>query len=149
MLFLALRGIADDDFQKETVDLRLRQRIGSFLLYGVLCGHDEEWLFQLEGSFAYGNLAFLHRLEKSALNLGGSAVDFVGEDEVGKQRATLDLEALGLYRIYHCADKVGRKQVGRELYSAVFGVDELREGLDRQCLCQTGHTLKEHMSVAQ
>ena len=42
-----------------------------------------------------------------------------------KAAVKADLEALGLYRIYHCADKVGRKQVGRELDAAKLQTDGL------------------------
>jgi hypothetical protein len=39
-----------------------------------------------------GDLAFLHGFEQSGLRLGRRAVDFVGQNHVGKQRAGHELE---------------------------------------------------------
>ena len=58
-LFLLLR-VVDDDLEHETVYLRLGQRVGAFLLDGVLRGHDEEGGGELVGRFADGHLSLLH-----------------------------------------------------------------------------------------
>ena len=86
---LRLARIADLDHQHEAVDLRLGQRIGALLLDGVLRGHDHERVGQRIALFADGDLPLLHRFEQGALHLGGGAVDFVGQHEVGEDRAEL------------------------------------------------------------
>ena len=84
--FLLLR-IVDDNFQHEAVELRFGQRVGAFLLDGVLRGHHQERLFQLVRGFADGDLAFLHGFEQGALHLGRGAVYFIRQDEVGENRS--------------------------------------------------------------
>ena len=66
------------------------KRIGAFLFDGVLRGQDEERLFEGVTVVADGDLLFLHRFEQGALHLGGGAVDLVGQNEVGEDRAFLD-----------------------------------------------------------
>ena len=85
----SLRRVADADLEHEAVELGFGQRIGAFLLDRVLRGQDEEGLGQLVGRVADGDLPFLHGFEQGALHLGRGAVDFVGEDEVGEDRAQL------------------------------------------------------------
>ena len=80
-------GIADFQLEHEAVHLRLGQRVGAFLLDRVLRGQHQERFVQLEGLVADGDLVFLHRFQQRALHLGRRAVDFVGQDEVGEDRA--------------------------------------------------------------
>ena len=84
---LGARRIADLQFEHEAVNLRFGQRIGAFLLDGILRGEHQERFLEFEGLVADGDLFFLHGFEQRALHLGGRAVDFVGEDEVGEDRA--------------------------------------------------------------
>jgi len=46
-----------------SVDLRLRQRVGAFLLDRVLCGEDQERRFEPVGGVTDGDGALLHCLE--------------------------------------------------------------------------------------
>ena len=56
-------------------------------------GEDEKRGWQRKSLLADGDLFFLHRFEQRALDLGGRAVDFIGEDEIRKHRAVLHAEA--------------------------------------------------------
>jgi hypothetical protein len=71
---------------------------------------------------AHGDRALLHRLEQRGLGLGRGAVDLVGQDEVGEDRARLELELrrplLASVLDDVGADDVGGHQVGRELDAA-------------------------------
>ena len=80
-------GIIDHHLEHEAVHLRFGQRIGAFLLDRILRGQHEERRRQRDRFAAERDLAFLHRFEQRALHLGRRAVDFVGEDEVGEDRA--------------------------------------------------------------
>jgi hypothetical protein len=84
--FLVRRRIIDQQLEEEAVGLRLGQRVGAFLLNRVLRRHDEEGAGQRVRLAADGDLPLLHRLEQGALDLGGRAVDFVGQDQVGEDR---------------------------------------------------------------
>jgi hypothetical protein len=58
-LFKSAGSITDEDFEEETVELRLRQRIRAFLVNRVLRGHDEERFAEL-ASCRRRDLFFLH-----------------------------------------------------------------------------------------
>ena len=70
-----------------------------------------------------GNRALLHRFEKRGLGLGGGAIDFIGQYQVGENRARLEFQSLAAAVVGlddHAADDIGRHQVRRELNSGVF-----------------------------
>ena len=56
---------------------------------------------------------------------------------------------LFLYTVDHGACHIGREEVRSKLYTAVFCIDDLCEGLDGKSFGKTGHTLKKYMSVGQ
>ena len=84
---LVLARVVDQDVEHEPVELGLGQRIGAFLLDRVLRGQDEERVGQPVPLAADGDLPLLHRLEQRGLGLGRGAVDLVGQDDVGEDRA--------------------------------------------------------------
>ena len=81
------RRILDEHLEHEAVLLGFGQRIGAFLLDRVLRGQHEERVGQLVADAADGDLPFLHGFEQGGLRLRRRAVDFVGENHVGEQRA--------------------------------------------------------------
>jgi len=89
---------------------------------------------------AQGDLALFHGLEQGALHLGGGAVDFVRQDEVGEQGTELGHEVAGVPPKDHGADQVGRQQVRSELDARELGVDGRGEGFHGEGFRQAGHT---------
>ena len=63
-----------------------------FLLDGVLRGQHEERLAEPMPLAAGGDLVLLHRLQQRGLRLRRRAVDLVGQDHVGEDRALEKLE---------------------------------------------------------
>ena len=78
LALLGFRWIADVQFQHEAIELRFGQLVGALLLERVLRGEDKKWVGEGISGFANRDLAFLHRLEERALDLGRGAIDFVG-----------------------------------------------------------------------
>ena len=71
---------------------------------------------------------FLHGFEQRRLGFGRGAVDFVGEHEVGEDRAGLELRIFAARRSFSmtmCADDVGGHQVGSELDARKLQVRQL------------------------
>ena len=114
--------VAHRDPGREPVQLRLRQWIGTRLLNWVLCrkykkGPVEQICFTRVGYFK-----LLHSLKQRRLCLRRRSVDFVGEDDVGKQRTLIELEKafpgnMILFKNFGAND-IGRHQVGGELNAA-------------------------------
>ncbi len=89
--FLGAAGVIDLDVEQEAVELRFGQRIGPFLLQRVLRGQHEERRGQRVHLAAGGDLPLLHRFEHGGLRLGRRAVDLVGQEHVGEERAGQEL----------------------------------------------------------
>ena len=86
------RGVADRRPDEEPVELRLGQRVRALVLDRVLRRqHDERRREHARLAFAR-HLPLLHRLEQRGLRLRWGAVDLVGEEEVGEDRARHELE---------------------------------------------------------
>ncbi len=81
------RRILDDDVEHEAIELRLGQRIGALLLDRVLRRENEQRPLEIEAHAVDRDLILLHRLEQRGLRLRRRAVDLVGEDDVGEDRA--------------------------------------------------------------
>ena len=79
--------IVDHDVQHEAIELRFRQRIGAFLLDRILRRQHEQRPIELMAHAADRDLILLHRLEQRRLRLRRRAIDLVGQDDVGEDRA--------------------------------------------------------------
>lgn len=143
------RGVIDEQLEKKTVRLRFRQGVGSFLLDGILRRHDEERLGQRMGFPANRHLALLHRFEESALDLGGCAIDFIGQNEVGEDGTEMRAKLAILRLKYHCADHVAGEQIGRELDTFELHAEGHAERAHEEGLGQAGHTFEQNVPVGQ
>src|SRR3989442_13146758 len=90
-LFLEGRVI-DEDLQHEAVELGFGERVGSVGLDRVLGGEDDERLRKRMGGLANRALPYLYRLQQCRLDLGGSAVDLVRQQQGAGHRAQLGRE---------------------------------------------------------
>ena len=145
--FLAV-GIAHQQLEEEAVQLGLGQRIGPFLLDGVLRGHDEERQGELVALAGDGDGGLLHRFQHGRLGLGRGPVDFVGQTDLREDRPPLELEeplAVGRLHDHVGAEDVGGHQVGRELDAVEVEVERLGQGADQQGLAQARHAFQQAM----
>src|SRR6266550_4620812 len=92
---LALLWVADVQLEHETIKLRLRQLVGAFLFDWILSGQNQERIGERISLFADGDLPFLHRFQQRALNFGGRAIDFVGQNQIRKDWSKLGGEFAG------------------------------------------------------
>ena len=95
------------------------------------------------------HLLLLHHLEQRRLDLGGRAVDLVGEQEVAEHGAELGVEAAGVGPVDARADEVGGDEIRRELDPAVGAAEHGRQRLHGQRLRQPGHALEQHVSAGE
>ena len=146
---LAAGRVTDHHLEHEPVELGLGERVGSLLLERVLGGEDKEGIGKLEGLVTDRDLTLLHRLEQRALDLGGGAVDLVGQDEVREDGALPCGEDPLAGIVDQGADEISREKVGRELDAGEIRMDAGGEGADGQGLGQAGHALEEDVAVAE
>ena len=95
------------------------------------------------------DLALLHDLEQRGLDLGGRAVDLVGQQEVGEDRAELGAELAVVGLPDAGADEVGGHEVGRELDAVEGAAEHVGERPHGQRLGEPGHALEQHVTAGQ
>ena len=147
--FLVERGIAHGNLHQESVGLCFRQLIGALLFHGILRGDNGIDIPHAVGRAVDGHLPFLHHLKQGSLCLGGSAVDFVDQNDVGEHGALMEVERLCLHIEHRGTKHVARHEVGCELDAAEARVDEAGDEAGQQRLCHAGHTLYQHMAVGK
>ena len=85
-ILFVVAGVTNKYLEHETVLLSFRQSVGTFLLDRVLCCQNEKRLRQCPPLAACGYLLLLHRLQHGRLRLGRRPVDFVRQNNIGKDR---------------------------------------------------------------
>jgi hypothetical protein len=149
LALLVTARVPDLHHQHEPINLRLRQLVGPLLVDRVLGRHHDERLLERVRRVADRDLALLHRLEQRALHLRRGAVDLVRQDDVGEDRPLLGRELAALRVVDERADEIRRQQVRRELDALEVRLQRGREGIDRQRLRESGHTLEQHVAAGQ
>lgn len=135
--------------QHEAVQLRLGQGVSAFVLNRVLCGHHQKQPGQRVSGQADADLVLAHGLQQRGLHLGRGAVDFVGQHQVVKQRAALELEAAFFGAVDVGAGQVGGQHVGGELHTLEFTFQALRQRLDGARFGQAGWPFHQQVAVGQ
>lgn len=146
---LARRRIAHHELEHESVDLRLGQRIGSFLLDRILRCQYEERFRQRIGFAADGDLSLLHGFEQRRLHLRRRAIDLVGKNDVGEDRPLLHHEIAATWAVDHRAHQVGGQQVGRKLNALKGGVQSAGQTRNRGGLGQSRNAFDQNVSVGE
>ena len=153
LLFFGEVRIADVDFEHEPVLLSFRQSVRPFLLDGVLRGKHEKRIGQNVPRLSDGDLPFLHGFQQRGLSLRRRAVDFVGQDDVVKQRAVdeakLALAGAFVFLQNFGAGDVGGHQVGSELDAGERHRQAASERADHQRLGEARHTFEQTVSTAK
>jgi hypothetical protein len=123
--------------------------LGTFCLDGILGSQHQERIRHLEGFAPDGHLPLLHHFEQRALYLGGGAVDFVCQQQIGKDRAERGVEFARLLIVDAGANQIGGDQVGRKLDALELTANGVGQGLDRHRLGQPRHAFDQDVSPRQ
>ena len=127
-------GAFDGDFEGEAIELGFGERSRCLpFREGFGCCQDEEGFGEFVGGFGDGDGLLGHGFQKRGLGFRGGAVDFVGEDEIAKDGAGLELEDAVAFVIIDDdggADDVGGHEVRGELDAGELEVEDLGEGAD-------------------
>ena len=118
-------------------------------LHRVLGGDHEEWLGQVIARPVHTDLMLGHRLEQRRLRSRRSAVDLVGQQDVGENRSAVEFEGLVALVVDRHAGDVGGQQVGSELYALELRIDAACQRFRQRGLAGAGVILQEHVATAQ
>src|SRR5690606_32454197 len=94
--FGALIRITQLNAHEKAVQLRLRQGECTGLRFGILSGNNKKRLRQWSRHAFKGDLALFHGLQQGTLRLGRTAVDFVRQQNLSKNRARVEVEAVAV-----------------------------------------------------
>ena len=142
-------GVIDANLDEKTIELGFGKRVGAFELEWVLCSEDGEEVVEDVGFAVDGDLALFHAFEQRGLGARGHAVDFVGEEELGEDRATVEGELTGLEGKNAGAEDVGGHHVGRALDAAKVERKEAGQGFDGHGFGHAGDAFDESVTAAK
>lgn len=139
--FFIQSRVIDLDVEHEAVLLGFGEGVGPFLFDRVLGRDDEEGVGEVVSRLAVGDLTFLHRLEKSRLGFRRGSVDFVCQQDVGKDRALNEAKfsSAGFVFVEDVgAGDVGGHQVGSELNPFEGDIQDLSDRADDEGFREAG-----------
>ena len=142
-------GVSHRHADQEAVELGLGKRKGALVFDRVLGGEDDEWLGQRMRHAVDGDLALLHRLQQRGLGLRRGAVDLVGEDELGHDRAGPVFEATRLLVEDIDPGHVAGEEVRRELDALEGAADRARDRFGEHRLADPGDVLDQDVTAAE
>jgi len=108
--------------------LCLWQWVCSLLLDGILGCHHKKGGGQFVRFVGDGDGFFLHRFQHGGLSFGRGTVDFISQNQVGKQWPLLEAErTTAVFILVHNirAGNIGGHHVGRELDAAKLQIQHL------------------------
>ena len=103
------------------------------------------------GFAEHGDAALLHRFEQGGLGFRRGAVDFVGQHDVGEERARLENELAAAvdFLEHRVARDVAGQQVGRELDALGAELQELREAFDQFGFAQARQAFEQDVAAGE
>ena len=119
------------------------------MLDGILRRQHHERLRQFVGVVVHGDLRFVHGFEQRRLRLRRRAVDFVRQDDVGENRAGLEIESLFDLIEYAGADHVRGQQVRSKLDALERAMEGIRDGLRQGGLAHAGNIFNQQVAFGQ
>src|SRR5262249_11929514 len=140
------------ELEEKAVELRFGQRVSALEFNRVLRREHEERIGQLAGRAEQRHGALLHGFEQGRLSLRRGAVDLVGEQQVGEDRARVELHRAAAVMIFLKdvrAQDVARHQVWRELHAAELQVEQSAEGLDQRRLPDSRQSFEQNVPTTQ
>ena len=150
--FLRGIGILDQNLEEKAVKLGFRQGISAFMLQRILRGVHDKGLRKRPRLSGHGDLLFLHGFQQGRLGLGGSAVNFVRQQQVREYRTRHILErpaaVCGSLQNL-AAQNIRRHQVRRKLDALEIQPQNPAQRADEQGLRQTGNAHDQAMPAAQ
>ena len=109
------RRIANAQAYQEPVELGFRQWECPVVFCWILRGDHHERLFERMRLIVHRDLGFAHRFQEAALCFRRRAVDFVGQDDVGKDWSRHEFKCLLLPVEDGDANDIGWQQIAGEL----------------------------------
>lgn len=142
------RRVTEAKAKEKAVELRLRERVRPLELYGILRGEDEEWTRERVRPSFYRNPPLLHRLEESRLRPRRSAVQLVGEEDMGEDRTSTKLRLPSRREVYVPREVCG-KEVGSEGHARKRKAQDPGKSAKERRLPHPGYVLHKDVTFGE
>ena len=143
------RQIIQNRIKEEPIQLRFGQWISAFQFDGILRGENEKRRFDFVLVTTHRAGQLLHCLKQSGLRFRRRAVDFIGQQNVRKNRTGDErpgaMAGAGIFFDDVGAGDVGRHQIGRELNAVKTKAQRARQRAHQQRLGGAGKTREQTM----
>jgi hypothetical protein len=141
--------IAELELEQETVELSFGQRESTLVLDRVLRSQDNERPVQWPGHAVHGDLSLAHALQQGRLRARRSAIDLIGQQDIGERRARDEIEAPRLLIVDRHARHVVGQQIGGALQTLERHAQRDRQRTGEHRLARSRHVLDQHVAFAQ
>jgi hypothetical protein len=112
---------------------------------GVLGGDHEEGVGQHPRLSLGGDLMLFHGLEQRALRLWRGAIDLVGENDLGEDRAGVKLERSAVPVENRNAEDIGRQKIAGELDALEIKPEGFRQRMGQRRLADSRQILDQQV----
>src|ERR1019366_1754046 len=112
-------------------------------------GQDDEGVGEAMGPPVHGDLVLLHRLEEGRLGLGRGPVDLVGQQNLGEDGTSAELERRRARVKHGDTGDIAGEQVGSELHPLEGAATGSRQRFGKHGLANPGYILDEHVPAAE
>ncbi len=113
------------------------------MFHRILRGNYQKGLRQRVRVRIHRDLAFVHGFEQGGLGLGRRAVDLIGQQDIGKNRPTLEFKLLFDGRVDRDAQNIGRQHIAGELYPLETAVDGPRQSMAKRSLAHSRNAFNQ------
>ena len=141
--------VAEAQAAQEAVHLGFGEGIRAVEIGWVLRRYHEKRTWHRPADAFEGGLVFAHHLEECRLGARGCPVDFIGEDDIGEDRALAELEGAVGRSVNGTAGDVGRQQVRGELDPPECPVDGPCHGFGEGGLAGAGDVFEQDMASTE
>lgn len=96
-----------------------------------------------------GDLLFFHGFQQRTLRLGAGAVDFIGQQHLGEQRAWMKDKAFAAPVVDGHASQVAGHEVGGELHPRKLQAKAVRQGMCQRGFSHARQVFNEQVTACQ
>ena len=144
-----MRRIAHLDAHQEAIKLRLGKRVSAVVFDRILRGDDQERLRQRISFSIHGDLRFVHGFEQRGLRARRGAVDFVGQNDVGKKRTGTKLKFARVGLVHADAEHIARQKVRSKLHALKSAMKRFRERLRKGGFAYSGNVFNQQVPTGE
>ncbi len=147
--FIGFAWVADAHAHQKAIELVFGEWIRAIEVVGVLCCDEKEGLGKLVNASTFAHGAFGHGFEQCALCARGRAVDFVGQNDVGKEWAGFVGKLAGVFAEHADTKHIAGQCVGGELDACEAAIKAASHAGCENRFADAWHVFDQHVAAGE